>query len=204
MERKTGLATLPLVQTFSQTLVTKFLDSIGRNSPQSKRIYGFGLSHFQCFLYNVYGADCSIDSIIDSLTTNKINVYTLLDDFVSHLTGKGESSKLSANSISLYVVAVRSYLSYHDIDIVPAKFKRRVKLPKNHREDEQPIDAEDIRQILLSCNNRRLKAYLLVIASGGFRAMEGLAIRYCDIDYSVSPTIEFQARSTSATKQPTS
>ena len=84
--------------------------------------------------------------------------------------------------------AVRSYLAYHDIDIVPAKFKRRVKLPKNHREDEQPIDAEDIRRILLSCNNRRLKAYLLVIASGGFRAMEALAIRYCDLDYSVSPT----------------
>ena len=44
--------------------------------------------------------------------------------------------------------------------------------------------AEDIRRILLSCNNRRLKAYLLVIASGGFRAMEALAIRYCDLDYS--------------------
>ena len=164
------------------------MDSIGRNSRQSKRIYGFGLSHFQCFLYNEYGADCSIDSIIDSLTTNKINVYTLLDSFVSYLRGNGETSKLSANSISLYVAAVRSYLAYHDIDIVPAKFKRRVKLPKNHREDEQPIDAEDIRRILLSCNNRRLKAYLLVIASGGFRAMEALAIRYCDLDYSISPT----------------
>ena len=188
MESRTRLATLPLAQTFSQTMVTKFLDSIGRNSRQSKRIYGFGLSHFQGFLYNEYGADCSIDSIIDSLTTNKINVYTLLDSFVSYLRGNGETSKLSANSISLYVAAVRSYLAYHDIDIVPAKFKRRVKLPKNHREDEQPIDAEDIRRILLSCNNRRLKAYLLVLASGGFRAMEALAIRYCDLDYSVSPT----------------
>lgn len=94
----------------------------------------------------------------------------------------------SPNSISLYIAAVRSYLGYYDIDIVPAKFKRRVKLPKNHREDEQPIDAEDIRRILLSCSNRRLKAYLLVLGSGGFRAMEALAIRYCDLDYSVSPT----------------
>ena len=185
MESRTRQATLPLAQTFSQAMVIKFLDSIGR---QSRRIYGFGLSHFQGFLYNEYGSDCSIDSIIDSLTTNKINVYTLLDSFVSYLRGNGEVSKLSANSISLYVAAVRSYLSYHDIDIVPAKFKRRVKLPKNHREDEQPLDAEDIRRILLSCNNRRLKAYLLVLASGGFRAMEALAMRYCDLDYSISPT----------------
>src|SRR6476620_1629675 len=88
MESRSRPATLPLAQTFSQTLVTKFLDSIGRNSRQSKRIYGFGLSHFQCFLYNEYGTDCSIDSIIDSLTTNKINVYTFLDSFVSYLRGK--------------------------------------------------------------------------------------------------------------------
>ncbi len=188
MESRTRLATLPLVQTYSQTLVTKFLDSIGRNSRQSRRIYGFGLSHFQGFLYKEYGADCSIDSIIDSLTSNKVNVYSVLDSFVSYLRGNGETSKLSPNSISLYIAAVRSYLAYHDIDIVPAKFKRRVKLPKNHREDEQPIDGEDIRRILLSCNNRRLKAYLLVIASGGFRAMEALAIRYGDLDYSASPT----------------
>ena len=79
METRTRLATLPLAETHSQTMVTKFLDSIGRNSQQSKRIYGFGLSHFQGFLYNEYGSDCSIDSIIDSLTINKINVYTLLD-----------------------------------------------------------------------------------------------------------------------------
>lgn len=188
MESRSRPATLPLAQTFSQTKVTRFLDSIGRNSRQSKRIYGFGLSHFQGFLYHEYGMGCAIDSIVDSLTADKINVYTLLDGFVSYLRGNGETSKLSPNSIFLYVGAARSYLAYYDIDIVPAKFKRRVKLPKNHREDEQPIDGEDIRRILLSCNNRRLKAYLLVIASGGFRAMEALAIRYCDLDYSASPT----------------
>lgn len=188
MESRTRLATLPLAQTFIQTKVIKFLESVGRNSRQSTRIYGFGLSHFQGFLYNEYGSSCNVDSIVDSLTTNDINVYTLLDNFVSYLRGNGESSKLSANSIALYVAAVRSYLAYNDTDIVPAKFKRRVKLPKNHREDEQPIDSEDIRRILLSCNNRRLKAYLLVLASGGFRAMEAIAIRYCDLDYSFSPT----------------
>jgi integrase len=41
---------------------------------------------------------------------------------------------------------------------------------------------------ILLCNNRRLKAYLLVLASGGMRAVEGLAIRLKDIDLSTSPT----------------
>ena len=48
-------------------------------------------------------------------------------------------------------------------------------MPKLYREDEEPLDASDIRKILLSCNNRRLKAYLLVLASSDMRATEGLA-----------------------------
>ena len=57
-----------------------------------------------------------------------------------------------------------------------------------YREDEEPLDVSDIRKILLQCNNRRLKAYLLVLASGGMRAVEALAIRLKDIDFTVSPT----------------
>jgi integrase len=75
------------------------------------------------------------------------------------------------------MAAVRSYLAYYDIDTIPSKFKRKVKMPKMYREDEEPLDASDIRKILLACNNRRLKSYLLVLASGGMRAIEGLAIR---------------------------
>jgi integrase len=56
------------------------------------------------------------------------------------------------------------------------------------REEEQALDAKDIREILLNCHNRRLKTYLLVLASGGLRATEACAIRLCDIDFSVNPT----------------
>ena len=61
-------------------------------------------------------------------------------------------------------------------------------MPKICSEDEQPIDAKDIRKILLSCNNRRLKIFILILASGGMRTREGLAIRLKDIDFSSSPT----------------
>ncbi|HYV52144.1 MAG TPA: hypothetical protein VE971_02515 [Candidatus Eisenbacteria bacterium] len=49
-------------------------------------------------------------------------------------------------------------------------------MPKSYREDEEPLDASDIRKIMLACNNRRLKTYLLVLASGGMRVVEDLAI----------------------------
>jgi integrase len=113
-----------------------------------------------------------------------MNPYELLDSFVSYL----QTLDLTPSSIKLYVASVRSYFAYYDIDVIPSKFKRKVKMPKLYREDEEPLDVNDIRNILLNCNNRRLKAYLLILASGGMRALEGLAIRLCDINFSVNPT----------------
>jgi integrase len=173
-----------------QSKVQDFLNSVARNSKKTRKLYGFGLTHFQSFLITDDSgkySEFSAESILSEVSNNQINVYTLIDDFVSYLVTK-HKNKLSPNAIALYVAALRSYFLYHDIDIVPAKFKRRVKLPKNHRENEQALDASDIRKILLSCNNRRLKAYILVLASGVMRALEALAIRNCDIDFSTSPT----------------
>ncbi len=169
----------------------QFLDSISRNSHQSGKSYSIGLTHFQRFLNISQDNKYTLQSLIQPLSTNQINVYELLNSFVSYLlTVKNEDthSTLSKNSIALYVAATRSYLAYYDIDVVASKFKRKVKVPKIYREDEEPLEASDIRKILLSCNNRRLKPYLLILASGGLRATEACAIRLSDIDFSVNPT----------------
>jgi integrase len=115
---------------------------------------------------------------------HRLDVYELFDSFIAFLVSSG----LSVPSIRLYVAAIRSYFAYYDIDVIPSKFKRKARMPKLYTEDEGPIDAEGIRKILLSCNNRRLKAYLLVPASGAMRAVEGLAISLKDVDFTVSPT----------------
>lgn len=167
--------------------VSDFLDSVGRNSNKTKKVYGFGLLHFQEFLssddrYSKFTAN----SIIKPVSKNQIDVYTIIDHFVSYLVSKHDK-KLSPNSISLYVAAIRSYFLYHDIDIVVSKFKRRVKIPKKHKEDEEALEATEIRKILLSCNNRRQKAYLLTLASGGMRAIEAIAMRNSDISFETHP-----------------
>ncbi|HEX6281372.1 MAG TPA: site-specific integrase [Nitrososphaera sp.] len=178
--------------------VRMFLESVGRNSRNSKATYETGLKHFQRFL----GASSSnsnnnyqsynVESILSAIQEGSVNVYELLDSFVSYfvvvLLSHEQQQHIAPTSIFSYVYAVKSYLLFHDVDINPAKFRRRVRLPKIAREDEEPIDTSDIRKLLLACNNRRLKAYLLLLASGGMRANEGLALRYRDIDFSVSPT----------------
>lgn len=162
-----------------------FLDGIRRNSSASEKTYLSGLLCFQRFLsQDMDTKNYSLETIISVVSKQEINLYELLDKFVSFLI----SLNLSVPSIKLYMAGLRSYLAYYDIDVVPSKFKRKVKMPKAYREDEEPIDVKDIRNILLVCNNRRLKAYILILASGGFRAGEALAIRLKDIDYSASPT----------------
>ena len=184
--------------------VKKFLDGIGRNSNRSMITYCTGLTHFNNFIikrYNNNGnlnqnLDC--ESILNPLSTNEINVYDLLDSFVSNILD--DRKGISPKTVSLYVSAIRSYLAYYDIDVIPSKFKRKVKMPKFYREDEEPIDVADIRKILLSCNNRRLKTLILVLASGGMRVTEALATRYMDLDFSVSPTKIHMRKEYSKTK----
>jgi integrase len=162
--------------------VNTFLSSMERNSLKSRYTYQYGLIHFQRFLSQKY-PQYNLETILKPLVKNKINPYELLDRFVSYL--QTSNATLTPSSVKLYMASIRSYFAYNDIDVMPSKFKRRVKMPKPYREDE---DASDIRKILLACTNRRLKPYLLVLASGGMRAVEGLAIRIKDIDFSVNPT----------------
>jgi integrase len=159
-----------------------FLKSVSRNSERSAAVYEAGIIYFYSFL--TQGLNHSVETILEPLRRSEINAYELFDGFVAFLMSSG----LSIPSIRLYVSAIRSYLAYHDIDVIPSKFKRKVRMPRLYREDEQPLDAQDVRKILLACNNRRLKAYLLVLASGAVRATEALAIRVKDCDFSVNPT----------------
>ena len=82
------------------------------------------------------------------------------------------------------MAVARSYFLYNDVEISSIKFKYKISLPPVYNEDEEAIDSNDIKEILNHCANRRLKAYLLMLASGGMRAIEALAIRECDLDFS--------------------
>jgi integrase len=165
-----------------------FLDSIGNNSMRTRNNYETGLVHLQRFLYSRFNGEHNIDSVIKSILQNQLNVYELLDNFVSYEGSKKNQEKNKPQSVKTHLIGIRSYFAYYDIDIIPSKFKRKVKMPKTLIEKEEPIDATDIRKILLSCNNRRLKVYLLVLASGGLRAVEGCAIRLKDVNFKVKPT----------------
>jgi integrase len=166
--------------------VQAFLSSITRNSIRTATGYKTSLAYFQEFL----SSQCNhtLESILVVFSEEEkrtfINVYTILEKFITFMQ---EQKKVSPASINQYLNGIRSFLAYYDVYVIPAKFKRKVKVPKVYSEEEQPLDVKDIRQILLNCHNRRLKAYLLALASSGTRAVETCAIRLKDVDFSTRP-----------------
>jgi len=175
-----------------QEKIKEFLNNMSINSEQTKKVYSFALSHFQTFLGNSEYKDYDLETILVPLIQKEIDVYMLLGKFVGYLTLRQDATnantKLSIKSILLYVAGVKSYLQFYDIDIIPYKLKNRVKLPKKLKKKSEPIKAQDITTILLSCTNARLKVFLLVLASSGMRSIEALVLRNCDVDFSSSPT----------------
>ena len=168
--------------------MNEFLDSYAMNSFSTKKIYGIGLSHFETFLHEKYLRKHTLTTIIQALNDKEIDVYSLLNQFIQHLFKLNGERKLSQSSINNYLASVRSYLQNYDIEISTWKFKHKVRIPKTPQGEEQPIDASDIRKILKATNNRRLKAYLLVLASSGLRATEAITLRIKDFDFESIPT----------------
>jgi integrase len=108
----------------------------------------------------------------------------MLNSFVTYLQNETPNgADMMARTVISYVARARSYLEYVDIDIAQKKFQYRVSMPTLYKEDEAAMDANDIREIINHCDNKRLKAYLLVLASGGMRSIEALAIREIDINW---------------------
>jgi integrase len=171
------------------TTLVDYLANKARKSRRTAVSFWFGLEHLNRFIEQSYKG-YNIETVLPTLKTqakvkNKIDVYKLLDGFISYLQNDSRNGhNLTPKSIHNYMTAARSYFQYNDIDISPSKFKYRISLPPLYREDEEAIDSNDIKEILHHCDNRRLKAYLLVLASGGMRAIEALGIRECDIDFS--------------------
>jgi integrase len=173
---------------------TTFLNSIERGSHNTKRLYNTSLNHFAQFLK---GRNLTPDTIIAPLRTGQINVYELLDQFVSYFSDQ----KVSPLSLKVYVSVIRSFLEYSDVDIVSSKFRRRVKIPRFYPDAEEPLTLSDIRTLLEYNSNHRLRAYILLLISSGMRAVEAASLKLQDVDFTVSPTRIAIGRQNSKTKR---
>jgi integrase len=146
--------------------------------------YAKRLNSFRKFVLAHYSEHITIDNLIVKVKEGSENPYSVLNNYAVYLLNGNNVSNLT---LKQWIVTVKNFLEYHDVDISPRRFKMKVKLPKVVRRKKEALSKEDIADILNTCSDIRLKTYVMLLAATGMRAVEALSIRIKDLDFQLSP-----------------
>jgi integrase len=164
--------------------VTDFLSTMSTMSTRTAKEYAKRLHSFRKFVLAHYGEHITIDNLIVKVREGSENPYSVLNNYAVYLLKGNNVSNLT---LKQWIVTVKNFLEYHDVDISPRKFKMKVKLPKVVRKKKEALSKEDIVDILNTCSDIRLKTYVMLLAATGMRAVEALSIRIKDLDLQSNP-----------------
>ncbi|MGB7661879.1 MAG: tyrosine-type recombinase/integrase [Nitrososphaeraceae archaeon] len=164
--------------------VTDFLSTMSTMSTRTAKEYAKRLNSFRKFVLAYYGEHITIDNLLVKVKEGSENPYSVLNNYAAYLLKGNNVSNLT---LKQWIVTVKNFLEYHDVDISPRKFKMKVKLPKVVRKKKEALSKEDIVSILNTCSDIRLKTYVMLLAATGMRAVEALSIRIKDLDLQSNP-----------------
>jgi integrase len=164
--------------------VTDFLSTMSTMSTRTAKEYAKRLNSFRKFVLAHYSEHITIDNLIVKVKEGSENPYSVLNNYAVYLLNGNNVSNLT---LKQWIVTVKNFLEYHDVDISPRRFKMKVKLPKVVRRKKEALSKEDIADILNTCSDIRLKTYVMLLAATGMRAVEALSIRMKDLDFQLSP-----------------
>jgi hypothetical protein len=66
----------------------------------------------------------------------RIDPYQILNAFIQYLQ---QFHNLSHITLKQHIIIAKNFLEYHDVDIIPRKFKLMVKIPKIVRKNKQAL-----------------------------------------------------------------
>jgi site-specific recombinase XerD len=113
-----------------------FLDIIylQSHSEKSRRAYRININKFRRFVEESYRLDEI--GLVNRIKRNDLDVFDVLRKLVVHLDKSGKRPA----TIKLGLASVKGYLRHHGIKIYSEDFKQYVKLPKNSRTREEPMN----------------------------------------------------------------
>ena len=95
--------------------VKVFLESIERNSLRTRKNYETGLVHLHDFLTSKYANGCSLETILKELKDNRLDVYELIDNFITYeVNSRHGKQRLTPQTILAHLIGIKSI--YH-IDV---------------------------------------------------------------------------------------
>ena len=144
-EKKTVTAATQLyngiqLQEGTVTALDRYVKSIRIMNKKTAHEYYIRLINFQNFVIGRYKTKNGVErkTILDNIIT-RINEgledpYEILNDYISHLQA---NHNISALTLKNYVLTVKNFFEYYDVDISPRKFKLKVKLPRVVRKNKK-------------------------------------------------------------------
>jgi integrase len=162
--------------------VAMYITNVSTMSRSTAREYSARLNYFKDFVANKYNNQ-SIDHLLVKLKKGHQDPYNILNGYAGYL----RNCNISALTLKQRIVTVKNFFEYYDVDISPRRFKLKIKLPRIVRKKKTALSKEDIVEILNTCDNIRLRVYVILLAATGMRATEALSIRIKDIDFNSNP-----------------
>ena len=162
--------------------VAMYITNVSTMSRSTAREYSARLNYFKDFVAKKYNNQ-SIDHLLVKLKKGHQDPYNILNGYAGYL----RDCNISALTLKQRIVTVKNFFEYYDVDISPRRFKLKIKLPRIVRKKKAALSKEDIVEILNTCDNIRLRVYVVLLAATGMRATEALSIRIKDIDFNSNP-----------------
>jgi integrase len=100
---------------------------------------------------------------------------------------KVQKNLLSTRTLNQRVKHIKHFLEANDVTINQTKFKMKIKLPKEIKREKEGMAKDQVREILVACDDIRLKTYVIFLASTGWRASEALSVQLQDTDFDRNP-----------------
>ncbi|MGH9986313.1 MAG: tyrosine-type recombinase/integrase [Nitrososphaeraceae archaeon] len=170
------------------SIISRYLTNVAVVNESTAQKYSERLKKFGKYTNDKY--DLEIENVVMEIKRAKIDPYDLLTGYILFLKQESNNT-IAPNSLKNYVITIKNFLEYSDIDISPRKFKLKVRLPKIVRRNKEALSKEDVVDILNACSDIRLKTYVMFLAAGGFRAVEALSVRVKDLDLESKPAHVF-------------
>ena len=166
----------------TESAMDKYIRNIRAMNNATANEYHFRLTNFQNFVLKDY--NITLNNLISQIKDGVKDAYDILSNYIAYLQS---NCNVSAMTLKQRVVTAKNFLEYYDVDISPRKFKLKVKIPKVIRKSKEALSKEDVIDILNACSDIRLKTYVMMLASAGFRAVECLSIRTRDLNLETHP-----------------
>src|SRR5215217_2428245 len=175
---------LRLGQHNATNAISKYIKNVGAMNKTTANQYQTRLNSFSNYVAKEYSKTVSIDDLIERIRKGTEDPFDILNGYIGFLKQKDKNPRTSLSPVTLKsrVVTVKNFLEYYDVDISPRKFKLKVKLPRIIRKNKEALSKDDVTDILNACSDIRLKTYVMLLAAGGFRAVEALSLRIKDLD----------------------